>query len=414
MPRVDLAAGKSDFFIARAGADKKFAVQIGNILEDAGYSVILQDWDFADKNFVERMHDALIRASRVIVLLSPEYLASPYCTAEWVNAIAGDPLNCSGRLVLFRVQECAPEGMLRGLAYYDLLKVRDNPVTLSEIVLAAVKPGRHKMVMDASQPYWRPARTVLHNRIHAMPNFMGRRDHLTALDRALWERKTAVITQVAVQGLGGVGKSTLAVQYAWENRERYAGVWWLGAESSAGIVDGLVALGAVFIPDLVKVDDPVRAAETTLSFIADGGFERPWLLLYDNVEQPDMLDGLTPRAGAQVLITSRLPDWTGRATPIPLDVFSEDEAVQFLLNRSRRTDAEGAKRLAHDLGYLPLALDHAAAFCVETGDRFDEYAKRLAQWIAYAPKTRIIRAPWLPLSTSLSSKRQQNAPRPKS
>jgi len=101
-------AAEADFFISRAGADKAFAAVIGRILEDAGHRVILQDWDFPHKNFIERMHDALIRAERVILLLSPDYLASPYCTAEWVNAMARDPLNRSGRLMIFRVKECAP------------------------------------------------------------------------------------------------------------------------------------------------------------------------------------------------------------------------------------------------------------------------------------------------------------------
>jgi hypothetical protein len=62
---------KAHFFLSRAGADKAFAARIAHILEDAGYSVILQDWDFADKNFVERMHDALIRSARVILCFRP-------------------------------------------------------------------------------------------------------------------------------------------------------------------------------------------------------------------------------------------------------------------------------------------------------------------------------------------------------
>ena len=74
-------------------------------------------------------------------------------------------------------------------------------------------------------------------------------------------------------GLGGVGKSTLAIQYAWENHERYAGVWWLGAETKASIVDGLVALGTIFIPGLAEVKDLPQVANMALKLIAKGGFE---------------------------------------------------------------------------------------------------------------------------------------------
>jgi hypothetical protein len=313
-------------------------------------------------------------------LLSPEYLASKYCTAEWVNAMAGDPLNHGGRLILFRVQECAPEGMLKGLAYWDLLRLRDNPALLKEIVLAVAKPGRKKTATDAAAAYFRPAKTVLHDRIREVPNFTGRREDLAALDAALWTNNAAVITQAAVQGLGGVGKSTLAIQYAWENRARYAGAWWLGADTPAGAVDGLVALGAQFIPGLAEMENRYEAAKTALALVNEGG-EKPWLLIYDNVEEPHALDGLTRRAGAQLLITTRWPDWTGRVVDLPLGVFAEEEAVAFLQERAGRSDADGARRLAADLGRLPLALDHAAAYCKRTGMAFDTYRALLPELI---------------------------------
>ena len=161
------------FFVSRAGADAGFAAVIGKILEDAGYRVILQDWDFADKNFMDRMNDALNRAGRVIVLLSPEYLASPYCTAEWVNAMAGDPLNRSGRLMIFRVKECTPTGLLAGLAYRDLLPLRDHATRLRDYVLDAVKKDKPRTAPDH---FFIPARTVLHDRIRDVPNFTGRQE----------------------------------------------------------------------------------------------------------------------------------------------------------------------------------------------------------------------------------------------
>ena len=78
-------------FISRAGADADFAAVIGELLQAAGYAVVLQQWDFANRNFMERMHAALAEGSRVVALLSPEYLRSDHCQAEWQNAIAEDP-----------------------------------------------------------------------------------------------------------------------------------------------------------------------------------------------------------------------------------------------------------------------------------------------------------------------------------
>jgi hypothetical protein len=178
----------------------------------------------------------------------------------------------------------------------------------------------------------------------------------------------------------------LARQYAYENRERYAGVWSFAAETRPGVTEGLIELGARFIPNLDQVENKQAAARHTLEFIADPGFAKPWLLIYDNIETPKTLDGLMPRSGAHILITTRWHNWQGRASPLELGKFSEDEAVAFLLTYTQRTDRDGAARLAEALGYLPLALDHAAAFCFEGGLSFDAYRAQLADWLDDAPE----------------------------
>jgi hypothetical protein len=96
---------KTHFFISRAGADAHFAAAIGSILEGADYGVILQGWDFANRNFMERMQTALESNARVIALLSPAYFKSDHCMAEALNTIGHDPLNRNGRLIVMRIPE---------------------------------------------------------------------------------------------------------------------------------------------------------------------------------------------------------------------------------------------------------------------------------------------------------------------
>ena len=162
-----------DFFVSRAGADAPFADAIGRILEDAGHRVVLQQWDFANRNFMERMHAALSSGARVIALLSNDYLSSKHCEAEWLNAIATDPLNTKARLIMLRVNECTPRGLLMALAYWDLVPIQDRRDLVRDVVLTAIKPGRHKGDELASAQYWRAARTLLHPEIKH--NNAGRR-----------------------------------------------------------------------------------------------------------------------------------------------------------------------------------------------------------------------------------------------
>jgi hypothetical protein len=218
---------------------------------------------------------------------------------------------------------------------------------------------------------------MLHPSIHPVPNFTGRREALASLHAAL----SAANSQAALVGSGGVGKSALAVQYAWENRERYAGVWRLEADTESSICIGLAQLGARFIPGMDEMPELAVAAQRALIFLEQTRAAKPWLLIYHNVANPKSLDGLTPRAGAHVLMTSHVRDWSGPAKPVPLGEFTPEEAVQYLLGRTGRTDEAGAARLAATLRHLPLMLNYAAAFCVETGDSFDGYGQRLADWI---------------------------------
>ena len=112
--------------------------------------------------------------------------------------------------------ECVPPGIFAALYYCDLVTLRKTgtPDVPRDVILDWVKPGRKKSAADAAAPYFRPARTVLHDRIREVPNFTGRKADLDAIDKTLWRGDAGVhaaaITQGAVHGGGGVGKSTLA------------------------------------------------------------------------------------------------------------------------------------------------------------------------------------------------------------
>jgi len=376
-----------DFFISRAGPDAPIADEIGRVLEAAGYSVILQQWDFGNRSFMSAMHAALESGARVIALLSPDYLKSDHCKAEWQSVIASDPTNSQGRLIVIRVVDCRPTGLLAPIAYVDLVQVRDDPVRLKEYVLAAVREGRQKETAAKAGVVWRAPVALLHSRIQQFPGFIGREDQLVAIEAALWPAdRLETAEPVALIGMAGVGKSVLACQFGWRMRERYAGVWWLSGATRADIVEGLVSLGATMDPTLGEVQDRQEAARLALELIARLGSERRWLIIYDNVEGPEQIQGLMPSGGAHVVITTRWSDWYGTARGLAVEVFPLVVAAKFLLARAQREDSTGASLLANDLGCLPLALDHAGAYCRRTGISFETYRLMIAEQIKSAPK----------------------------
>jgi TIR domain len=111
-----------DYFISYASPDRSWAEWIGWVLEETGATVVLQAWDFrAGSNFVLEMQRAAAAARRTIAVLSPAYLESHFAAPEWAAAFAQDPEGLQSKLVPVRVQECAPDGMLKALVFVDLV-----------------------------------------------------------------------------------------------------------------------------------------------------------------------------------------------------------------------------------------------------------------------------------------------------
>src|ERR1700722_9563612 len=97
----------SDFFISYTGADLRWAEWIAYILEEHGFSVVIQAWDFRPgSNFVLGMHKAANDAERTIMVLSPDYLNSAYSAPEWAAAFSSDPMGDGRKIVPVMVREC--------------------------------------------------------------------------------------------------------------------------------------------------------------------------------------------------------------------------------------------------------------------------------------------------------------------
>lgn len=382
---------KIDFFISRAGADKDVAVRVANILKQANYSTILQDHDFGHASFMGRMAQAWSSGARVVCLLSRTYQSSDYCKKEYQVPLASDPLNLKERVIVFRIEECAPIEHLTDLSYTDLVPLLSDAENFARAVRAAVAPQSNEEA-DFGALYRRSPKQILHPVVRPVPGFAGRDDELEGLAAVLWNKSgRAAITNstaaaAAVKGLGGIGKSVLAQEYAWRNRGRYRGIWWVRAEANETLLDDLIALGSRFIAALSDVPDRLQAAQMTLDHIGQMGAAQPWLIVYDNVEKPGDIERLTPADGAHVLITTRWSDFYGLAEEFPVGVFSRDVAREFLLARARQPDAEAASRLAADLGHLPLALAHARSYCWGMHWSFDQYRAKLPELIKKAPR----------------------------
>jgi hypothetical protein len=369
-----------DFFVSYTQADRAWAGWIGWQLEQAGYTVTMQAWDFVPgTDWMEQMDTAVQQAEHTLAVLSPEYLeSSEFGGAEWRAAFAADPSGKDRRLIPVRVRECHPQGLLKTRVYVDLTGLSEGDA--AEALLAGVSGQRgrpeSKPVFPGAGAATARDRPRFPGALPAVftvpftpsPWFTGRAGVLAAVRSRLADPHQGHV--VPVTGIGGVGKTQLAVEYAYAERGSYDVVWWVRAQPFAIARADLAAL----VADPRLPDPPQLSTEATAEDRLPAA--RDWLerhdrclVIVDNVDDPKDVRPLLPRAGGgHVLLTARTDvGWADWATPLPLDTLELADASRFLRDRSRDPDEPAAVALATELGRLPLALEQAAGFIAETG-----------------------------------------------
>ncbi|MBT4735492.1 MAG: hypothetical protein HOO10_10910, partial [Candidatus Marinimicrobia bacterium] len=190
------------------------------------------------------------------------------------------------------------------------------------------------------------------------PNFTGREDILAQLRESLQANRLTALTQQAIHGLGGIGKTQIAAEYAHRFADDYDIVWWVAAEDAASRRADYAGLATrLDLPEKDEADqDAVVAAVRDWLRLNDG-----WLLILDNVPDASSIDDLLPHGNSgHAIITSRSPEWDD-FQPVSVDTWSRDESIEFLRARRGKDDV-GADELAAEMGDLPLALEQAAAY----------------------------------------------------
>lgn len=214
------------------------------------------------------------------------------------------------------------------------------------------------------------------------PGFVDH-DALTRRVRAALTREDAPdrATAAALWGLGGVGKTALAVEYAHRYGGCYDIVWWLNAESSVELRHGLLGLAAAL--GVPEQQDAERVVAELWRTLRDGA---PWLLVYDNADADAAPGGgggpvhHWPAGRGHVLFTSARSDWGGLIDPggcVEVRPMAPATAERFLRDGAGDPDPDAAREIARLLGGLPLALAHAAAYCRQAAVPLRTYRRLL-------------------------------------
>lgn len=380
-----------DFFISYNKADKAWAQWIAWQLEKAGYETIIQEWDFvAGSNFAFEMDKATKGYKRTIAVLSPDYLNSKFASAEWMQRFAEDPVGENRLLIPVRVRECELTGLLSTIVHVDLVglgkeeAVRDLiekiRKSLNQVGRVPIEEPFFPGDLKQAEPVY-PGAILKFNQNkfdlitnipqNHNPDFVGRQEALIKIKEGFQNDNKGIIIQV-ITGLGGLGKTQLAIEYSYRFSTNYDIIWWARGEQ----------------PSFLAADFIELAKKLNLSLKDDNSFEgitkavcnwlqthERWLLVFDNVKTyQDIATFLPVGLSGHILVTSQNPNWDS-AMRIPLKPFSKEEAIEYFEKKLNVEEMESAAELADELGFLPLALSLAQAYIDSNGRNCKYYLK---------------------------------------
>lgn len=386
-----------DFFISYAHQDRQWAKWINQQLEEAGYSTFLPDRDFLSGGNVILEMDKATQAKRTIAVLSPHYLASTFTQPEWAAALYQDPTGAQGLLLPVRVLPCDVQGLLASLIYIDLVGQADKEKA-RKILLAGVeqtpknlKPAEFPSLVISDESsvvktslqmrfgapfpeYWNVARR------HA-PYFTGRDEQIHQIFQAFVTKRDAaqVPEPQALVGLGGLGKTQTAAEYAYRYRQKYRAVLWARADTKENIITDFHSL--VRLLHLPEAEDPLEAIQSWFTAQSD------WLLILDNADDLQIIDPFLPRSQrGHVLLTTRVRAASNIAQPLLLEPLNPEDGALCILRRagsiprtgqlgdvSTPSRGDAAIRISQLMDGLPLALEQAGAYIEDTGSSESRY-----------------------------------------
>jgi transposase len=373
------------YFISYNSADAEMAVAVATALRNAGETVRFDKEEVPlGMNVSIWITEALDASDRMVAIVSPDYLkpGAKYSLVERSAMLWSDIDGKKAALVPFVIRDCVLPKILAPLARYNLATG-----SLEDFITKLVKgPSGGPQPIGGSNR--RPPFSI------GVPTgrpVIGREDEVLRIAEMLRggaDHKVMLVNSGAVlAGQGGIGKTTLARHFAETRGGDYPGVLWTGAATRQDAIMGLCAACAHL--GLPVPDQPqVQHAQAVVTKIAAS--TRPWLIVFDNVEDRKDIDGLVP-AGAHVIVTTRQgAGWDGwqalRAEVLAFDT-PDAPAVRLLMEAAGRTDgADDARALAEVLGGLPLALVVMGAYLREQALGFADGARQLRAVLRIAPQ----------------------------
>lgn len=364
---------RKEVFISYALIDAEWAEWIAVVLESYGFSVFVGARDLRPgDDFILKLNEAIHEADIFIPILSDAYVNSLYCKAEFSTAY--NAISKGKKIIPVRVADVVPPGLLARISYIDLYDSIDETEAKNRLFDAINKretprnlpsyPGDIRF-SDTEYPGGLPANNLPQRKNY----FIGRDQNLKKILIAFEKSVFTLIT-----GIGGIGKTQLALEYAYRYGVKYKSViWFISAVNERTVLNGFIDFcnkNGIKLPEGYAESDVQRLVKQWLE--QNGS----WLFILDDLEQNEVVMPYLPaNPSGHFLITTKTPN-SELGTVINIGELSEDESIEVLKQYLLNVKTDELITLAKKLEYLPLALERAASYILATGLSITEYLHR--------------------------------------
>jgi tetratricopeptide (TPR) repeat protein len=367
----------ADVFLSYVPEDRIWADWMEAVLSRAGFRVVPSSAAAATgPDSADEQGRALGSSSYAVAILSSPYIRAPETRVIWESLSSPGLGGTQRQFIPVRISEARLAEPFDDPNPLDLYQFDQDQAT--DALLAAlgrtVQPGRGAAA-DGEPRFPRSVPRVS-NVPSRNADFTGRATGLEQLrDNLVGGGRTVVVAQ-ALYGLGGVGKTQMALEYAHRFMGDYDVIWWVPAERADQIVPSLAELAGRL--GISVGENITEAAQAVTESLRRGEASNRWLLIFDNAEDPKELEPYLPvTSQGHVLITSRNQAWSYVADTLEMDVFTREESVAHLLLHLPELALADADGVAAALGDLPLAIEQAGAWLQQTGMPAADYLEQL-------------------------------------
>ena len=390
----------ADIFVSYTSSDREWAYWIAQELEKLDHTPHVHEWEISPGgNIVDWMEKRLDDADQVLCVISAAYLKKDYSSWERQSGQWAAISKRTNFVLPVFIEDCEPPKLLAPFKRCELygLGEEEARTQLTDYLKSGVRPqglmrfpGGTKVAastpdlgMAVAFPGVRQPRNLPLASLGDL--FKGREKALEELRAVLMGAgERAAVVGRALHGLGGIGKTRLAIEYAWAHEADYSALLFVRAENAATLNANLAALAGASVINLAEKEE--REDATKIEAVLRWLEANPtWLLILDNVDDPEAVKAvveLMPRLkGGHAILTARAANFPATIRKLELDTLDVEPATQFLLERTaddrlRANDDEAqAHILARELGGLALGLEQAGAQIAADRIGFARYLK---------------------------------------